>query len=389
MPPEAAPLPVVGGTGGAPAPAAPQGQTIEQFRAKRSEVASGELADRPVAPRAKAAKPAVVPAPVVDPLAGDADPGAEVDAVDDALNGDAVDDLIHGMKAEDLLAAIREGTLPDEVLEHLRIKAKYDGAEELMPLSELRGERLRLNDYSRKMAEYKQRETALNETQDQFLAMTEAWAKHEDPRQVKQSRRDIEKLIGSKAFRAICEDLAIEVAQERALQEQIPEQLRPYIFDRLERSRELETKIEELTSRASNDAQTVQQQQRKEWIAGNKATMDKHLPTAFKRENIQDGPLARNVFGICLRGLWDTSQPLTQAIIDQTATATRQELAKLARDPAQAGNPAAGNPPAPTSPHLPARRAASGGKVAGTGNGRVQTIDAFRAKLRGMGHPGY
>lgn len=307
------------------------------------------------------------PGAVDEPEEAEGDELEEFDADDE---GEEVsdDDELHGLKAKDVLAALKEGKLPPELLEHLQVPVKIRGEESLVSAKEAADGYQRLSDYSRARNEVREQEAELTRAKQAFDGLLDSWTAEDKVEQtVKQMRR-----LGlpvKKIATYIAEDHVSEL------------QMTPTERDLRRRLRELEDKEEAAKEAAELDQHRGKQTQQTQAQKDAKATWDSSIEGALQAQGLKDTKRIREMAIDHLRNLWDGKSPLSERHVSDAVQATAEELAELAGTPRQAQPQ---GKPKPKAPALPVRR--ESGPAPKRPKGRSSrdvepTLDNFRAHI--------
>jgi hypothetical protein len=285
------------------------------------------------------------PAPGIDPVTGRAmdgpgelpteqgeegEPGEpapaeaapEPDELDPDLEAEPAEEApaeeIYGLKQEDLLAALKEGKLPDELLEHLTVTQKHGDEEIPTTIQELRENGMRQLDYSRKSRELADARKQFQAAEQDFIGMADVW-KTDEPKARAQTRRELEKL--GVPLVSIAEDMIKEADWLATL---TPEQQQAYEWQQQER-RKLEAEKLELAMKQQQGQQTDADRRRQ----AIQDSIGKLRPAAFKAIKLPETKASVRMFADHLGASWDRKGPITQKLVSDAAKATQQELKEL------------------------------------------------------------
>lgn len=288
---------------------------------------------------------------------------------DDEPESEETDDSdeLHGLKAADVLAALRDGKVPPELLEHVQVPVKIRGEESLVSAKEAAAGYQRQVDYSRRSADLLGRESELKNAKAAFDGLLDGWsAKEKVADTVKQMRR-----LGLPV-----REIATFIAQEHVEDLNLSEEARAY----KRKLRELEDKLEgqqerqdlELSGREDYELEARKKQAQGVYNAA--------LPGALKAAGLPDSQRVRGMVTDHLRNLWSDGE-LTGELVQAAVQATSEELADLAGVKKQA-QPA----PKPKAPALPVRREGASRTAPKPQGGRSPrtvepTIENFRAHV--------
>ena len=306
--------------------------------------------------------------------------GAETATAEGDAEGEG--DLIHGMKADDILKALRDGVVPDELLDKLRVKLKINGEEVPATLAEYREGAMRLSEYSRSRQKLATDRREFEQAQNGFVQMVDTWKQD-----IGSARRDLE-MLG-----VPLEKLARVIAEEHVQMEQMTPGERQLHEQNRELRRQHERMMAQMQAATTGAEQTRGDSARRELAE----RIGRFRPVAFAGAKIPDSPTARTMFVNHLGALWDAGTELTQDMCDMAARATAEELTHMARQHLQATGGAAPSPAraqvaqreagrqggqARALPARPASSGAAGGGAPAKG-GTVSDFDAYLRKLNG------
>lgn len=310
-------------------------------------------------------------------LDGPALPGAEAktaEAADDAADADADPDaqaqpdadLLHGLKPADVLASLKEGKIPEELLDHVMVTQKINGESVDVPAREALENGMRLVDYSRGKREVAEAREEHGRAVDAFTGLVEGW-KVTTPEGIAQTRMNLE-LLGV-PIHALAKAYADEWVQIQSMSE--PER----------GAYEARKKTERENWELKNRLQTLEAKDRTREQSGKTsaivAKIEKWMPVEFKAFGVDNTAVTRGMFRQHLRNLWDRSKDITQEDVRLAAKATQQDVILAGKLHQEQVASLAKTKPKPAT--LPAKPSASGGgsRANGAGSRIKPTVDNF------------
>lgn len=306
-------------------------------------------------------------------------PGAQEDAAADADDGEPLDppaddaseaELLHGLKQEDVLAALKEGRLPDELLEHLTITQTIDGKEVPVTLAEARQNGMRLSDYSRKSNQLADDRRQFDGAREDFITMAKSWRSN-TPEQRRMTRQMWEEWAG--------EEVVLEIARDIADERVYVDSLGPQGRTEWEGRRKAEREAREARRQAERAMREAKQKRNDNGSSEMAKQIGMLRDVSFKKLGIKPSAYAQEIYMSHVRGLWNASAkkgPVDPAMSDDAARATLEDLSAL-RDrmlesestetKAQAGAQRASGSGPKLAPKPQARGGGSGGGANGAG----------------------
>lgn len=292
------------------------------------------------------------PAPGVDPVTGrevDGPPGIEEPGDEDDDGQIARDDIeeteetteapedIFGVSQEDVLAALKDGKIPQELLEHLTIG---DG-EEAETLQEAMEGRMRHLDYSRKTRELAAERRDFDQAREDFVGMASAW-KGDSVDSRRSTRRQLE-MLG-----VPLREIAADIADEEAMLESMTPDQRNLWQSQRQHEIELSRREQELKAREARAGQQGGDSVRDK----NASLFQKQLPSVMKGLGVPETANTKRMLLEHLQGFYtDRTKPMTRDMLVKAARATKEELRELGMDTKPPTNGKAA--PAPTQQRRP------------------------------------
>lgn len=289
--------------------------------------------------------------------AAEAEANAEGEAAEE-VDPDAeapASEQIHGLDGDAILSAIKEGRLPDELLDKLTITQRINGEDVPVTIKEARENGMRLSDYSRSKNELRAERDKFEGAQQDFVSMVKSW-KVNTPDQRFNTRMMLERWMGSDVFMDIVRDVADEHLKVEAMGPAGKEaffearRVKQELAQERWRAQQLERRSEQAT-----------RQQGQETFAKRVNTM---RDAAFAKHKIDMSAPTDQLFRANLRGLWDGRSDVTQELADQAAQATLEDLARLRAQLAESAA-TADKAKAGAKRQLPAKPAPRGGASGG------------------------
>lgn len=285
---------------------------------------------------------------------------------DDGNPIEAAADL-YGIPEADVLKALREGKIPEELLEHLKITRKVDGEEEEVTLSEARERNMLYADYSRKTAAAAEARKKADTALEGLNSMLTHWT---NPGNAEKTLQDFRRL--GIPLQAIAQRYVNEFLEDQKLPEPV-RKLKQQLIERQDRLDMLERRLG-MTDETRSQTQQDMAQQR------NIAVFETAVPQALQQLNLPDDDMTRTVLKKHLKLIWGQAGPLTPEHVMLSAKAAREELQQMAKRysvTAPAGAPPAARPPLPVRP-APSSAAPGKGAPKRKGGG----IAEFEAQMR-------
>lgn len=257
-----------------------------------------------------------------------ADPDAELDAAaDDAEPFDDEPDAeqepevepIHGLKPDDILNAIKDGKIPDELMDKLTITQTIDGEDVPVTLAEARKNGMRLSDYSRKNNELQVERRQFETARDDLVTMVQSW-KDPTPEGRRRTRQMLEDYAGP--------DVLLEIARDMADEHMYIQSLSPEGRAEHTARRKAEREAREARLRAERLERQMQERQQRQGTEGLAAKVNAMRDTAFKKMNIHLNAHTDGIFRAHLRGLYQGGE-VTPALAEEAAQATMEDLARI------------------------------------------------------------
>lgn len=257
---------------------------------------------------------------------------------------------VFGMEPFELLAALRTGTMPQQMADALYVNLPVigeDGTTRTVrtPLSEVPGGFMRRADYQRKTAEISRMRKEAQGVIEGRKGELQSLREHGNLRKWLDKNG-----LGQSFFRAATE-LANDVARYNAMT--------PEGQDAYDRQQELDAREADFAERERTQSEKERADENKRYVREQQQKLEQLVPAAFTKLGIKSSKLAQSIFSKCLsirlaevpKGEW---QGVTQAIVWETAKDTLDELQLLGRadEPAEPASRAQGGPPVTALPSV-------------------------------------
>lgn len=298
---------------------------------------------------------------------------------------------IHGLSTKELLAALKEGNIPDALMDKLFVNLKDGDKEWRASLSEYRDGAMRAKNHTKKMQalaeERKSFESERGEfrtEREQIVHMFQHWKQGQDGKSLLHGLRKLGMPVEA-AARAFAQELATL------------EEMGPAAQAMFEEKQNAESELYQLRQqqdywRQQHEAreQTSRQQQEQVQMEQTTRFVQDTAVAAFAKAGVNDiKPGVWNLFQTHLRGLWEEAGSLNADMIAEAVTATREDMAeRVARLNGDDSNQPAARPVVKTSnkiaPAATPRLDGGAPRVAGpSAKPKRISPDDFRKRLLG------